>query len=75
MGAEQLPISKFLAALIGIMALGLIAIEARDANWTADRIDQQCQTENITDIHVRECRIRLLQAKPDERFTPLDTRR
>jgi hypothetical protein len=47
------------------VALGFV-IEARDAKHpSADRIDgQQCQTENITDIQIRECNIRrTLQAQ------------
>ena len=55
-----MPTSKFFAALIALVALGFIAIEARDAKHSnAGRIGQQCQIENITDIHVSECRIRL----------------
>jgi len=63
------PTSKFFAALIALATLGFIAIEARDAKHSSsDRIRQQCQTENITDIQVSECRIRLaMQTQPNNR--------
>jgi hypothetical protein len=72
-----LPSSKFLSALIGLVILGFIAVEARDArNSNADRIRQQCEKENITDVHVRECGIRLtMQTQRDERLSLLGNER
>jgi hypothetical protein len=69
--------SKFFPALIAVVVLGFIAIEARDARHSnADRIRQQCEKENITDVHVRECGIRLtMQTQRDDRLSLLDDER
>ena len=69
--------SKFFPALIGLMVLGFIAIGAKHArNPNADRIRQQCETESITDAHVRECMIRLtMRNQRDDRLSLLDERR
>ena len=68
--------SKFFPALIAVVVLGFIAIEARDARNSNDRIRQQCEKENITDVHVRECGIRLtMQTQRDERLSLLGNER
>jgi hypothetical protein len=65
-----------LPALIGLIILGFIAIEARDARNSSDPISQHCEKENITDVHVRECGIRLtMQTQRDERLSLLDNER
>ena len=71
-----MPVSKFFLALIGIVALGFV-VESRDAKHSnADPTRHQCQAENITDIHVRECTIRLtLQAQSYDRLSLLQERR
>ena len=60
-----------------VMVLGFIAIGAKHArNPNADRIRQQCETESITDVHVRECMIRLtMRTQRDDRLNLLDERR
>jgi hypothetical protein len=65
--------SKFFPALIGLMVLGFIAIGAKHArNPNAE----QCETESITDVHVRECMIRLtMRTQRDDRLSLLDERR
>jgi hypothetical protein len=65
-----------LPALIGLVILGFVAIEARDAKNSNNRIRQQCEKENITDVHVSECGIPLtMQTQRDERFSLLGNER
>jgi hypothetical protein len=53
----------FAAALIIFLVLGFAATEAwkvKDPN--ADRIRKQCEMQNITEVQVNECKIRLTHA-------------
>ena len=63
------------AALIALLVLGFAASETlkvKDPN--AERAAMKCETENITDIQVRECRIRLaMQDRHDQRLSQLRT--
>jgi hypothetical protein len=72
-------ISKIIsgAAVIALALLGFVTTEGGGLrNPDADRIRHQCQKQNITEIQVRECRIRLtLQIRHDDQFSQLDIRR
>ena len=65
------------AALIALAILGFVAMERWDVrNPDADRIRHQCEKQNITELQVHECRIRLaLQTRHDDQFSQLDIRR
>jgi hypothetical protein len=55
------------AALIALLVLGFAANEAlkvKDPN--ADRVATKCERENITDVQVHECSIRLAMQAPND---------
>jgi hypothetical protein len=67
----------FATALIGLLMLGFAVEEARNVKSPdIERILEQCEMENITEVQVSECRVRLtMQTRRDERLSQLQERR
>jgi hypothetical protein len=64
-------------ALIGFLLLGFAVEEAWNVkSRDTERILEQCEMENITEVQVNECRMRLtMQTRHDERLSQLQERR
>jgi hypothetical protein len=60
-------VSNFLLTLMTLVAIAFV-IGSRDAKHS--NADQQCETENVTDTHVRECSIRRTLQDEADRVDP-----